>query len=390
METLRNRASKEFAKHMDKFQNTGQLIGLPASRLTPNEWQQLNAELAKDGICLIQRQLNNRPYYVFTTPLRNNVSHHFEKYLDEFLQTGQSAGFPTSRLNDQEWEQLNTELATIGIKMEKRQHSTNDGIYYWFTRTSKKANNTDKYNSARQDIINMLFDQIKAKYPNISNPTILEIINTRGDDVDAIYDKLRYKQDGNYTDVSEQEYNAASQYALEHCNNTTQNNLIPKTWEQLGRHIKMRTSKDGSWWFRSCDGNTVPPVTGNRKSAAFHISLNVNIYDKTLKALDDILIADGGRYIHSYKFPTINYYDLEILTRHDPITIYMHARNPELEQKIVAAIKPFVRSNEGLIDEILGPGVCISPETSNNKGPSVGTKAANDIANMIAKYRDRL
>lgn len=386
METLRNRASKDFENHLKEYKNTGHLIGLPASRLTQNEWEQLNTELAKDGICLTQRTLNDRQFYVFTTPLRNNASHNFEKYLDEFLQTGRSAGFPTSRLSDPEWEQLNSELATIGIKLIKRPHSKNGKTYYWFAHAPQETNNTNKYNTAREDIINMLFDQIKAKYPNIANPTILEIINTRGNDIDAIYDKLRYKQDGHYTDVSEQEYDIASQYALEHCNNNTQ-----KTWEQLGRHIKMHSSQDGSWWFRSCDGNTVPPVSGNRKSAAFHLSLNVNVYDKTLKALDDILIADGGQYIHSYKFPTTPYYALEILTRHDPITIYMHARNPELEQKIVAAMKPFVRSNEGLIDEILGPGVCISPETSNNnKGPSVGEKAAQDIANMIAKYRDRL
>lgn len=74
----------------------------------------------------------------------------------------------------------------------------------------------------------------------------------------------------------------------------------------------------------------------------------------------------------------------KITTRHDPVTIYISARNPELEARITRAVQPFVRSNEGMIGEMLGNGVCINPETSTGQnGISVGQQISQDIANYI-------
>ncbi|MBR0212961.1 MAG: hypothetical protein IJQ55_05140, partial [Alphaproteobacteria bacterium] len=106
---------------------------------------------------------------------------------------------------------------------------------------------------------------------------------------------------------------------------------------------------------------------------------------QTVEIGDGIMVADGGRYIDSYKFPKTSYYDKHILKRHDPVTIYISARNPELEKKIADAVRPFVRSNEGLIDEMLGYGVSISPETSgtSENDLSVGQQAALNISQII-------
>mgnify|MGYP006936039252 CR=1 FL=1 len=46
------------------------------------------------------------------------------------------------------------------------------------------------------------------------------------------------------------------------------------------------------------------------------------------------------------------------------------------------AVAPFVRSNDGMIGESLGKGVCINPETSS-MGISVGKAMAIDIVNMV-------
>ena len=67
----------------------------------------------------------------------------------------------------------------------------------------------------------------------------------------------------------------------------------------------------------------------------------------------------------------------------------MNARNIQLEQKIANAVQPFVRSNDGLVGEMLGRGVSISPETSST-GVSVGKQVAIDISKFISQYKDRL
>ena len=401
---LRDKASKNFERHLNDFLKTGQTTGLPAARLSDTEWALLNNELAPLGIKMVKQQHRSGGWYYWftrTTPtpqkivsLRDRASRNFDKYLNTFLASGESAGLPADRLSDSEWLQLNGEMVAFGVKLEKRHHE-NGGWYYWFTHIEQPTpSKVAQYNDARNDVINMLFDTIKAKYPNISNVAILEMINSGGGDVQLLYQKIRFKQDGHYADVSEKEYNNACEYALARCSNSiklfkSQQYPKPQSWETLGRDIKMDGRQDWTW-FRSCRGNTLPPINGNKNFVAFHISCNVNIYEATLKALDDIVVQDGGQYIYAYKFPKADYYYSEILTRHDPITIYMYARNPKLEQQIVRAMQPFVRSNEGLIDEMLGNGCCISPETSNNGGVSVGKKAALELSKLISQHRDIL
>ena len=406
---LRYRASKNFEKYLKDFLTTGRDIGLPSERLTPSEWRELNMELASVGVQMVEREYRGSMYYFFTkATLRNRASKNFEKYLDACIKHNESAGLPVARLSDAEWETLNQELAPLGVKLVKGQSRDNGAWYYWFTRTEPQSSQTKAniYHQAREDIVNMLFDKIKKRYPNLADPTILEIIESRGTSTTLIYQKLRYKQDGHYTDVSEQDYNRACEYALMRCSNSTypaHNNhswnprkwgqphvsSVPDSWKKLNRDIRISNRQDWTW-FRMCSGATLPPIHGDPNNVGFHISCNVNIFDKTLQALDDIVVQDGGQYIYAYKFPRADYYYDEILVRHDPITIYMYARNPELEQKIVRAMQPFVRSNEGLLDEMLGNGCSISPETSNNGGVSVGRKAAIDLSKMISEYRDRL
>ena len=109
------------------------------------------------------------------------------------------------------------------------------------------------------------------------------------------------------------------------------------------------------------------------------------VLEGLIKALDDVLAQDAGRYIEYYKFPKSDYYD-EAITRHDPVTIYLSARNRDIEQNIVRAVAPYARSNEGLLGEILGYGVDISPETTQKYGMSVGQVVGRQIYAMLKNY----
>ena len=84
----------------------------------------------------------------------------------------------------------------------------------------------------------------------------------------------------------------------------------------------------------------------------------------------------------------ITSYD-EAITRHDPVTIYLSARNRDIEQKIVRAVAPYARSNQGLLGEILGYGVDISPETTQKYGMSVGEHASMQIYNALRNISAR-
>ena len=340
--------------------------------------------------------------------LRIKASSNFEKHLQEFIQKGKSTGLPTERLTKIEWEKLNEELKTIGVQLVLRPHG-NGVLYYWFAKYNQPTmNKTDSFNRGMTNAFNLLLSEIRNKYPNIPDAAIIEMIKTGGQDTGDIYKKLRYKQDGRYTGTSKQDFENAFIYALQSCGNRDElkslpfiHNWNPREYENtsafnmtirrgfwpIGRNIKMTGNQDWTW-FRRVVGNVLPPIKDLRNPNGFHISLNVNINDKILSALDDILMEDGGRYIQSYKFPKTSFYD-DVVLRHDPITIYMHARNPEIERKIVRAVQPFVRSNDGLIGEMLGGGVSISPETSSTD-MSVGEKVSMDIANLISQYKDRL
>lgn len=306
--------------------------------------------------------------------LRKRASQSFEKYLSNFLTKGETVGLPDSRLTKEEWAQLNKSLIEIGVQLVP--YMQNGSMYYWFTKASRPMDKISVFAKGREKLENKLIEIIQQKHPNLSTVTILNILRSESPtDEDMIYRMLRYKQDGEYTDVSQKEFEEAFDYALASCS---------KQWPQ-GRHINMHGMQNWTWW-RSCGGNTETPVIDSGNPNGFHISLNVRVTKDLIKVLDDFLIKDGGRYIKSYKFPKTNFYD-EILSRHDPVTIYTNARNPNLEKQIATAIQPFVRSNDGLVGDMLGKGISISPETSNaNGGISVGTAVSKDIASIIKEY----
>ena len=378
---LRNRASKNFEKYLNEFLNTGETVGLPAARLNDTEWKQLNAELYSQGVTLIPSTEKGVLYYWFSkskpvNDLRNRASKNFEKYLNEFLTDRKNAGLPGSRLTQEEWTQLNKSLLESGVQLVPY---TQDGrTYYWFTEASKPMDKISIFAHGREKVENKLIEIIQQKYPNLSTNTILNILRSENPTNDnMIYRMLRYKQDGQYTDVSQQEFEDAFNYARTSCSKKYSN----------GRYLNMHGWQHWTW-FRFCGGNTEAPAINPKNPNGFHISLNVRVTKDLLKILDDFLIKDGGKYIHSYKFPKTNFYN-EILSRHDPVTIYTNARNPELEKQIANAIQPFVRSNDGLIGDMLGKGISISPETSNaNSGISVGQAVSMNIANIIRQHGD--
>ena len=406
---LRQAASKNFDRYLNEFLTTGETHGLPNERLTESEWKRLNEELKDFEVMLVPHAQNGYVYYWFEKlhkqpeSLKNRASKNFDKYLNEFLTTGETHGLPNERLTESEWKKLNEELKSYGVELVP--HAQNGYVYYWFVKQDKTA----QFNAGKTEIENKLIEDITKKYPGISTITVLEILRSKGAlDPEDIYKKIRYKQDGHYADVSKDDFENAFEYALESAENkqllfssATRNHWNPNEYKYcLNTSLRRKTwpndrsifmSGTQHWtWFRSCSGDgRLQPVSDKKNPNGFHISLNVNVVKDLLAVLDDILIEDGGRYIHSYKFPKTNYYD-EILTRHDPVTIYINARNPELEKKIVKAVAPFIRSNDGMIGESLGKGVCINGETSNgNGGISVGETIARDIIDMIVKSKYR-
>lgn len=343
--------------------------------------------------------------------LRNKASSHFANYLQTFLQTGETTGLPVERLTPIEWEKLNEDLKSVGVVMIQRQHR-NGHWYYFFTKLNPTTTNafdkTQAFQQGSENIINYLVREIKNKYPNIPENVIRNMIQTKGIDYETVYEQLRYKQDGLYTGTSQQDLEDAFVWALQSSGNRNELISMPvvhnwnpniyrdtsvlymryeNLWGITDRKIRMSGTQNWTW-FRSCVGNVLPPAHDLQHPDGYHISLNVQVNRKVLEILDKFLLEDGGRYIHSYKFPKTNFYE-DVTRRHDPITIYMNARNIELEQKIVKALQPFVRSNDGLVGEMLGRGVSISPETSSS-GVSVGKQVAIDISKFISQYKDRL
>ena len=49
--------------------------------------------------------------------LRTTASAHFDEYLNQFLQTGQSSGLPAERMSPEQWKQLNAQIANQGVEL---------------------------------------------------------------------------------------------------------------------------------------------------------------------------------------------------------------------------------------------------------------------------------
>ena len=333
--------------------------------------------------------------------LRVRASKSFEKYLNLFLTTGETTGLPHQRLSESEWEQLNAELKEQNVVLVPKEK---DGyVYYFFSRPYKQ----NEFAAGQQKVETRLIQDIKEKYPSISEQAVKQILESKNLDSDDIYKILRHKQDGQYNDVSKQEFENAFYYAMASAYNGIDivNHASMHKWDGADEFVEKYAIPyfpDDKWptnkyivmhgrqrwtWFRSCGGDTEQPVRDPNHPDGFHISLNVKVTKDLLHVLDNILIQDAGKYIDSYKFPKTNYYD-EILSRYDPVTIYTHSRNPELEKQIMQAVAPYVRSNEGMIGESLGYGGCINEETSS-RGVSVGENISQNIFRMIHEYRSK-
>ena len=331
--------------------------------------------------------------------LRARASANFEKYMNAFLTTGQVVGLPASRLMPQEWAQLNDELKYSGVKLVPG--VKNGVLYYWFSKYVPSAKK-DVFLSGTDGVKQKLFSVIKQKYPNLADYTVRNIIET-GDNVNDIYELLRHR-DNAYTGISFKQYHHALQYMLmssknklDMLTNADYHRWEPddSDWDCENRSVRGQSWPHDMWftsegfyqgwtWFRKLRGNTQAPIRDSKNPDGYHVSLNVNISAEMLMALDDIVMQDAGRHINMYKIPKLNKYGRHVVSRHDPVTIYLYSRNPVLEQRIASAMRPFVRSNEGLIGRLIGYGVDISPETSS-MGLSVGEKAAQDIALLISR-----
>lgn len=71
--------------------------------------------------------------------LRTTASAHFDEYLDQFLQTGQSAGLPAERMSPEQWKQLNAQIANQGVELVE---TTSNGNRYMVFR--RLANHVDE------------------------------------------------------------------------------------------------------------------------------------------------------------------------------------------------------------------------------------------------------
>ncbi|MBO7559837.1 MAG: hypothetical protein J6T27_01625 [Alphaproteobacteria bacterium] len=150
---LQLKASKSFKTYALEFLSLGNNVGLPIERLTQSEWATLNRHLSNQGVEMFETIMNGQRVMTFKlslTGLKSKASQNFDKYLNEFLQTGSSAGLPTGRLNKSEWDELNNLLKSQNVQLRE------NGGYMYFTRIgaelsdfaslrNKASQNFDKY-----------------------------------------------------------------------------------------------------------------------------------------------------------------------------------------------------------------------------------------------------
>ena len=148
--SLRNKASQNFDKYLNEFLQTGSSAGLPAGRMSKSEWDKLNEFLRPQGVKLTE----NNSYMYFTridsqlpnfAELRAKASQNFDKYLNDFLRTGSSAGLPAGRMSKSEWDKLNEFLKPQGVKL------TENNGYMYFTKIGNSLS------SAKQQLLNLGF-----------------------------------------------------------------------------------------------------------------------------------------------------------------------------------------------------------------------------------------
>ena len=244
---LKSKASQNFDKYLNEFLQTGSSAGLPAGRLNKSEWDELNNLLKSQNVQLRE----NGGYMYFTrigaelsdfASLRNKASQNFDKYLNDFLQTGSSAGLPASRLSKSEWDKLNEFLKPQGVQLTAR-----DNGYMYFTRIGNSLS------SAKQQLLNLGFREtsngvlISDKYETIFYDEFNAIVNKK-----AITMSLDGSSDGRQIVVAISD-DDASKLGL-HWSDTENDFLIPTSenasnLSRLGDFISQRrqlTNIDGN------------------------------------------------------------------------------------------------------------------------------------------------
>ena len=381
MDALLFRASRSFIEYMHDFILTGKSVGLPAVRLSDDEWDAVNKKLLPYGVKLVLQH----PYMWFervtgssvqadnsaSSPLEQlmmRASKNFKKYKQDCLNGISEPMLPAMRLSQSEWDELNRLIADQGICFVPTVYQ--GALYMQFSRVKPKNAaapvnaNTSAFQAGSSAVRTKAFNQIKQQYPNLSDQVIQHIVDNKLTlCTKDIYKIVRHSFQPYNT--SQSEFINATNYGAQDTNDISAFAYQHWTWS---RQAKNRVPRESHY-------------------CGYHLSLNVHVTTGLIKALDDVLVRDMGRHIEYYKFPNADYFK-EAQYRHDPVTIYMHDRDAATEQQIVAAVAPYVRSNEGLLGQILGPGVDINIETANNGGLSVGKTAAVNIKRILDSVRE--
>lgn len=386
MDALLFRASRSFIKYMQDFIQTGKSVGLPAVRLSDDEWDAVNKKLLPYGVKLVLQYDDGNPYMWFerttgssvqadnsaSSPLEQlmmRASKNFKKYKQDFLNGVSEPMLPAVRLSQSEWDELNRLIADQGICFVP---SVYQGAHYMQFSRVKPENvatpvnnvNASVFQAGSSAVRTKAFNQIKQQYPNLSDQVVQHMVDNKLTlDTNDIYEIVRHSFQPYNT--SQSEFINATNYGSHDTNDISAFAYQHWTWS---RQAKRRVPRESNY-------------------CGYHLSLNVHVTTGLIKALDDVLARDMGRHIEYYKFPKADYFE-EAQYRHDPVTIYMYDRDAATEQQIVAAVAPYVRSNEGLLGQILGPGVDINTETSNNGGLSVGKTVAVNIKRILDSVRE--
>jgi len=167
----------------------------------------------------------------------------------------------------------------------------------------------------------------------------------KGDDVNVFtvlnkkYEKLRHVKDGD-------EYPLTDYTKAGIKNNTTSvREFADKRFSRIRapyKSVKLLTNADtlpdgttNGWYYREYQ-----PQGERNKALKARLSLNVYMASGLIEHLDDIVNEDKGKHIAQYKTPSDLYH---WQSRHDPITIYFYDLTPQLLNKIVEAVRPFLR-----------------------------------------------
>ncbi len=380
MSELTKRIHPNFDKYLENFILYGENVEFPTN-LSDDENQNINAELKSYGVWLHRTgpntgyrfgvNKNSGTGYKKLLWLRANKE--FDNYVNYFLKTGEPQGFSVGRMTDEMWNDLSASLIERGIVLHPEVHTS--GQKYMVLRSldwvRKNGNAAEKTNMK-------IFDDIKKFYPNVPAGNAYLISNLNTDnlvgrenfaeyEIDDAYKLLRHTRPGEtlYTNESLDDFKKSRAYQLDHAN----------------RKSGVFGMNHDGWFWRGFSDQSNHILPDGRDS--WHISINARLCPELLRALDQVVVQDQGRTILEYKFT--DHYSA-VGTRFDTISMYTRARDPELEAAIARAVAPFVRSNDGLMGDMLGKGVSIIRDTSTTD-KSVGQVAADKILHHMVNLR---